>query len=115
MGDTREGQQLCPTCICYCPQLRGSGLTRCTTEPLGTPPCSCAPLGDPRGHSQPCSASALCQPSPSPEKNARPRVLMSLYCSFRFDYRKKKGEKPVYKLDVIQGGPGPRWALPAVL
>ncbi|XP_016158403.1 PREDICTED: translation initiation factor IF-2-like [Ficedula albicollis] len=41
---------------------------------------------------------------------------MSLYCSFRFDYRKKKeGEKPVYKLDVIQGGPGPRWALPAVL
>lgn len=29
---------------------------------------------------------------------------MSLYCSFRFDYR-KKGEEPVYKSDVIQTRP----------
>lgn len=28
-------------------------------------------------------------------------MLMSLYCLFRFDYR-KKGEEPVYKSDVIQ-------------
>lgn len=32
---------------------------------------------------------------------------MSLYCSFGFDYiKKKRGKEPMYKLDVIQRGAG---------
>lgn len=62
----------------------------------------------PRGH---LSAPTPYRPGPPPEKDARPRILMSLYCSFGFDYRKKKkgvgggGKEPVYKSDVIQRGP----------
>lgn len=41
----------------------------------------------PRGH---LSAPTPYRPGPPPEKDARPRILMSLYCSFGFDYRKKK-------------------------
>lgn len=53
----------------------------------------------PRGV-HPCSPSQPHAWGP-PEKDTRLCVLMSLYCLFRFDYR-KKGEEPVYKSDVIQ-------------
>lgn len=83
-------------------QLRRSGQTRYTTKPLGSPPCSSAPTNTPWATPN----RAQHQPGPSPEKNARPRVLMSLYCSFRFDYRKKKGREARVQIGRDTGGAG---------